>query len=318
MSLVGPRPTLAYQVLRYDERQRGRRAARPGLTGLAQIHGRNRMTWPERIEWDLSYLPGDLSLRLDLVILARHRLGGAGAGTASAGTRAGTRSPGGAARGGDPPEPPGASAGRFGRDTPAAHPASPADNQCSPAATTSRTPPQIRLARPESGEEIRAVGECSQRDADQPSGECGFRARIRASAWRRAWRTFANGTTALSGDHACRGHGPGDEVIVPSMTFDCNGGLPCRRYPGVRGHRSRSFNLDPTRSRGWSPREPGPSSPFTTRDSPGKSTRWAAVAPVRDCCCWRMPRRRRVPTPGGCPWVPSARPRCSALPRRRI
>ena len=53
MSLVGPRPTLPYQVSRYGARQRGRLAVLPGLTGLAQVHGRNRMSWPERIEWDL-------------------------------------------------------------------------------------------------------------------------------------------------------------------------------------------------------------------------------------------------------------------------
>ena len=44
MSMVGPRPTLPYQVERYDSRQR-RASVPPGLTGLAQINGRNRMTW---------------------------------------------------------------------------------------------------------------------------------------------------------------------------------------------------------------------------------------------------------------------------------
>jgi lipopolysaccharide/colanic/teichoic acid biosynthesis glycosyltransferase len=56
MSVVGPRPTLAYQVERYDDRQRHRLAVRPGLTGLAQINGRNELTWPERIEFDLEYV----------------------------------------------------------------------------------------------------------------------------------------------------------------------------------------------------------------------------------------------------------------------
>lgn len=70
MSVVGPRPTLAYQVERYDERQRHRLDVRPGLTGLAQVNGRNALSWSDRIEWDLRYVE-DQSLRLDLSILAR-------------------------------------------------------------------------------------------------------------------------------------------------------------------------------------------------------------------------------------------------------
>ena len=68
MSLVGPRPTLPYQVQRYDSRQRNRLSVLPGLTGLAQVHGRNRMSWPERIEWDLKYVENQ-SFWLDLAIL---------------------------------------------------------------------------------------------------------------------------------------------------------------------------------------------------------------------------------------------------------
>lgn len=56
MSIVGPRPTLRYQVGRYSPRQRRRLLVRPGLTGLAQVSGRNAMTWDERIELDLEYL----------------------------------------------------------------------------------------------------------------------------------------------------------------------------------------------------------------------------------------------------------------------
>ena len=70
MSIVGPRPTLPYQVQRYDSRQAGRLRVQPGLTGLAQVKGRNHMTWPERIEWDLQYVASQ-SLRLDLAILVR-------------------------------------------------------------------------------------------------------------------------------------------------------------------------------------------------------------------------------------------------------
>ena len=70
MSLVGPRPTLPEQVARYDERQRRRLAVRPGLTGLAQVSGRNGISWPERIEWDLRYVE-QMSARLDLRIIVR-------------------------------------------------------------------------------------------------------------------------------------------------------------------------------------------------------------------------------------------------------
>ncbi len=70
MSVIGPRPTLEYQVSRWDERQRARLDVRPGLTGLAQVNGRNDLTWPERIEYDLDYVATQ-SLRTDLRILAR-------------------------------------------------------------------------------------------------------------------------------------------------------------------------------------------------------------------------------------------------------
>ncbi len=70
MSIVGPRPTLAYQVERYTPRQRGRLAVRPGLTGLAQVNGRNALGWDARIEHDLDYVRRQ-SLLLDLRVLAR-------------------------------------------------------------------------------------------------------------------------------------------------------------------------------------------------------------------------------------------------------
>lgn len=73
MSLVGPRPTVASQVERYDARQRGRLLARPGLTGLAQVTGRNAIPWSERIEIDLTYV-ARWSMRRDLAILARTAL----------------------------------------------------------------------------------------------------------------------------------------------------------------------------------------------------------------------------------------------------
>jgi lipopolysaccharide/colanic/teichoic acid biosynthesis glycosyltransferase len=70
MSLVGPRPTLAYQVERYSPRQRRRLDVKPGITGWAQIHGRARLPWHERIELDVWYVE-HRSPWLDLKILAR-------------------------------------------------------------------------------------------------------------------------------------------------------------------------------------------------------------------------------------------------------
>lgn len=70
MSIVGPRPTLAYQVERYTESQRHRLDVRPGLTGLAQVNGRNALAWEERIELDLEYVRTQ-SLLVDLRIIGR-------------------------------------------------------------------------------------------------------------------------------------------------------------------------------------------------------------------------------------------------------
>ncbi|HMR94769.1 MAG TPA: sugar transferase [Microthrixaceae bacterium] len=70
MSIVGPRPTLAYQVERYDDHQRRRLAVRPGLTGLAQVNGRNSLTWAERIDYDVTYVETQ-SPQLDAKILTR-------------------------------------------------------------------------------------------------------------------------------------------------------------------------------------------------------------------------------------------------------
>ena len=70
MSLIGPRPTLSYQVERYTPRQRRRLEVKPGITGWAQIHGRARLPWEERIELDVWYVE-HRSPWLDLKILAR-------------------------------------------------------------------------------------------------------------------------------------------------------------------------------------------------------------------------------------------------------
>jgi lipopolysaccharide/colanic/teichoic acid biosynthesis glycosyltransferase len=70
MAIVGPRPTIPVQVEQYTERQRGRLAVRPGITGWAQVNGRTALPWDERIELDLWYIE-HRSWRLDLRILAR-------------------------------------------------------------------------------------------------------------------------------------------------------------------------------------------------------------------------------------------------------
>ncbi len=70
MAIVGPRPTLPAQVAQYGERERGRLAVRPGITGWAQVNGRASLPWAERIELDLWYID-NRSWRLDLKILWR-------------------------------------------------------------------------------------------------------------------------------------------------------------------------------------------------------------------------------------------------------
>jgi lipopolysaccharide/colanic/teichoic acid biosynthesis glycosyltransferase len=70
MSVIGPRPTLRYQVEEYDARQRRRLEVKPGITGWAQIHGRASLPWPQRIEYDLWYVD-HRSAKTDLLILLR-------------------------------------------------------------------------------------------------------------------------------------------------------------------------------------------------------------------------------------------------------
>jgi len=80
MAIVGPRPTLPHQVAQYTERERGRLAIRPGITGWAQVNGRTSLPWAQRIELDLWYIE-HRTWRLDLRILwrsARMVFGGEG------------------------------------------------------------------------------------------------------------------------------------------------------------------------------------------------------------------------------------------------
>ena len=68
MSIVGPRPLLAEYLPLYNERQSKRHLVRPGITGWAQVNGRNALAWPERLELDVWYVENQ-SFRLDLKIL---------------------------------------------------------------------------------------------------------------------------------------------------------------------------------------------------------------------------------------------------------
>jgi lipopolysaccharide/colanic/teichoic acid biosynthesis glycosyltransferase len=70
MSLVGPRPLLVQYLERYTPTQSRRHEARPGLTGLAQVSGRNALTWEEKLALDVEYVDRQ-SLQLDLHILIR-------------------------------------------------------------------------------------------------------------------------------------------------------------------------------------------------------------------------------------------------------
>lgn len=80
MAIVGPRPLLVQYLERYTEEQRKRHDVRPGLTGYAQVHGRNHLTWEERFEMDVHYtenitLWGDIRILFDTVLVVLKRNG---------------------------------------------------------------------------------------------------------------------------------------------------------------------------------------------------------------------------------------------------
>lgn len=70
MSLIGPRPTLLSQIRDYDETEKKRLIMLPGITGLAQVSGRNSLTWPEKIKYDIFYVE-HWSLVLDIKIMLK-------------------------------------------------------------------------------------------------------------------------------------------------------------------------------------------------------------------------------------------------------
>jgi undecaprenyl phosphate N,N'-diacetylbacillosamine 1-phosphate transferase len=70
MSIVGPRPTLEYQTRQYNDYQRQRLNVKPGVTGLAQVNGRQSLTWKEKIDFDVEYV-NKISIILDLKIILK-------------------------------------------------------------------------------------------------------------------------------------------------------------------------------------------------------------------------------------------------------
>ena len=80
MAIVGPRPQLVRDMLFMSDEHRKRHTVRPGLTGLAQVKGRNAITWEEKLNWDLKYIEkisfaGDLKILLETVAAVFHRDG---------------------------------------------------------------------------------------------------------------------------------------------------------------------------------------------------------------------------------------------------
>ena len=68
MSVIGPRPQLVRDMVFMTDEQRLRHTAKPGLSGLAQVNGRNAISWEDKLEWDLKYIR-NISLAEDIKII---------------------------------------------------------------------------------------------------------------------------------------------------------------------------------------------------------------------------------------------------------